>query len=222
MATRQIDQAKRRVEASFRITFLVGFPAMVGLVFGARAAYGVFFTGDGYAVLAPLAWSTLFLMVQQISSGVLQGMGLIWVSVLNLLVGAVLKAVLTYWWLGIPALGVNGAAYAWAVSFAVIVVLNLLVLWKRLGIRIRVRRDLLPPLLASMMMGGALWLVESPIMNRIHSHRLSGLIVIAIGGAVYGLFALAFGCVRETDLRMFPGMRPAWVDWLKRHHLVRA
>lgn len=222
MATQQVDQAKKRVEASFRLTFLVGFPATIGLVFGARAAYGIFFTGTGYEVLTPLAWSTLFLMVQQISSGVLQGMGLIWVSVLNLLVGAVLKAILTYWWLGIPALGVSGAAYAWAVSFAVIVVLNQLVLRRRLQIRIRVRRDLLPPLMASAMMGVVIWLVENPIMNRIHSHRLSGLIVIALGGAAYGLFALAFGGVREGDLRMLPGVRPAWVDWLRRHHLVRA
>jgi stage V sporulation protein B len=222
MATRSLDQAKRRVEASFRITFLVGLPATIGLVFGARAAYGVFFTGAGYEVLAPLGWSTLFLMVQQISSGVLQGMGLIWISVCNLLVGVLLKVLLTYWWLGIPSLGVDGAAYAWVVAYGAIVVLNLLVLRSRLQIRVRVRRDLLPPLLASVMMGLVIWLVESPIMNRIHSHRLSGLVVIAVGGAAYVLFSLALGGVREPDLRMIPGMRPAWVEWLKRHHLVRA
>lgn len=220
-ATRQFDQARRRVEASFRITFLIGLPATVGLVVGAQAAYGVFFSGSGYEVLAPLGWSTLFLMVQQISSGILQGMGLIGVSVRNLLVGVVLKAVLTYWWLGIPALGVDGAAYAWTVAYLVIALLNLLALRRQLDLRIRVRQDLLPPLLASALMGLVIWLVQPVIFGQIHSHRLAGLLAIAAGGLAYGPFILAVGGVREADLRLVPGMRSAWIDLLKRLHLVR-
>jgi stage V sporulation protein B len=220
-ATRQFDQVRRRVEASFRITFLIGLPATVGLVVGAQAAYGVFFAGAGYEVLAPLGWSTLFLMVQQISSGILQGMGLIGVSVRNLLVGAVLKAVLTYWWLGIPALGVDGAAYAWAASYLVICILNLVALRRQLDLRLRVRQDLLPPLVAAALMGLVIWLVQPVIFSHVHSHRLAGLLVIAAGGLAYGPFILAVGGVREADLRMLPGMRPAWIERLKRLHLVR-
>lgn len=221
-ATRQFDQARRRVEASFRITFLIGLPAMVGLVVGAQAAYGVFFSGPGFQVLAPLGWSTLFLMVQQISSGILQGMGLIGVSVRNLLVGVVLKVILTYWWLGIPALGVDGAAYAWSASYLVITILNLITLRRRLDLRIRVRQDLLPPLLASALMAIVVWLVQPVIFAHVHSHRVAGLLVIVLSGLAYGPFILAVGGVREADLRMVPGMRPAWIDRLKRLHLVRA
>lgn len=221
-ATKQFDQARRRVEASFRITFLVGLPATVGLVVGAQAAYGVFFSGSGYEVLAPLGWSTLFLMVQQISSGILQGMGLIGVSVRNLLVGVVLKVILTYWWLGIPALGVDGAAYAWAVSYLVITILNLAALRRQLDLRIRVRQDLLPPLLASALMAVVIWLVQPVIFAHVHSHRLAGLLVIVLSGLAYGPFILAVGGVREADLRLVPGMRQAWIDLLKRLHLVRA
>lgn len=220
-ATRQFDQARRRVEGSFRITFLVGLPATIGLVVGAQSAYGVFFSGPGYEVLAPLGWSTLFLMVQQISSGILQGMGLIGLSVRNLLVGVLLKGLLTYWWLGIPALGVDGAAYAWAVAYLVIALLNLAALRRRLDLRLRIRKDLLPPLLASGLMGLVIWLLQPLIFGAVSSHRLAGLLVIGAGALAYGPFILAFGGLREADLRLLPGMRPAWIARLKRLHLVR-
>ncbi|MDB4894945.1 MAG: spoVB, partial [Firmicutes bacterium] len=84
-ATGRLDQARYRATTAFRLTYLFGIPATVGLLVGARDAYSVLFTGPGFAVMAPLAWSTIFLMTQQTSSGVLQGMGFVWTSVQNLL-----------------------------------------------------------------------------------------------------------------------------------------
>jgi stage V sporulation protein B len=219
-ATGRWEQARRRVEAAFRVTFLVGFPATVGLILGARSTYGILFSGPGYEVLAALGWSTLFLMVQQISSGILQGMGLIWLTVRNLLVGVALKVVLTYWWLGVPALGVNGAAYAWAVSYAVIMLLNLWALRRRLQFRIRLRQDLLPPLVASLLMGAVVWLVQPAAFALIHS-RLAGLAVVGLGGLAYALLIFVVGGVREADLQLIPGMRADWIAWLKQRRLVR-
>jgi hypothetical protein len=71
-------------------------------------------------------------------------------------------------------------------------------------------------------MGLVIWFVQPVIFGHIHSHRLAGLVVIALSGLAYGPFILAVGGVREADLRMVPGMRRAWIERLKRLRLVRA
>lgn len=215
------DQARYRAAIAFRVTFLVGLPSMFGLLLGGQAAYGVLFSGPGYMVMAPLAWSSLFLMLQQTASGVLQGMGLIWVSVRNLLAGVVVKTVFTYWWTGIPALHASGAAYATSVAFGLIAVLNLWALRRSLGLGIHLQDDVGRPLAASLVMGATLWLISDPVHRVVASHRLAGLVVVGIGAIVYLVAILGLRGVTEADLGLIPGFRQRWIDALRRMRLLR-
>jgi stage V sporulation protein B len=222
VATGRLDQARYRSSSALRLSLLFGLPATAGLLFGARDAYSVLYTGPGFIVMGPLAWSTIFLMVQQTTSGVLQGMGLIWTSVRNLLVGVVLKTVLTYWWTGIPSLNVNGAAYATVVAFVVAAGLNLWVLRRELGLTVNLKDDVGRPGIAALIMGLVI-LLASPIVHRIiHSGRLAGAVVVGIGGLVYLVAILLVGGVTEADLGMIPGVKARWIEGLKRYRLLRA
>lgn len=221
MAKQRLDQARYRAATAMRITLLVGIPATVGLLVGARDAYGVAFAGEGYTVMAPLAWSTIFLMLQQTASGTLQGMGLIWVSVRNLLLGVALKTVLTYWWTGIPAWQASGAAYATDVGFFTAAALNLWSLRRNLGLGIHLKNDAGRPLLAAAIMGVAIWLV-SPLSHAIlPGHRLPGLLTVTVGGLIYVAAILAVGGITEADLGLIPGVRPGWIRALRRYRLLR-
>lgn len=221
VATGRLDQARYRASTAFRITFLVGIPATVGLLVGARDAYAVLFSGGGYTVMAPLAWSTIFLMLQQTSSGTLQGMGLIWVSVRNLLLGVAVKTVLTYWWTSLPALQASGAAYATGVAFALTAGLNLWMLRRKLGLTLQLKDDIGRPLLAAAAMGLVLWLSSPVVHALIPVYRLASLIVIGLGGLVYLVTIFAVGGVTEADLHMIPGVRPGMIQRLRRYRLLR-
>lgn len=220
MATGRLDQARNRTATAFRVTLLIGLPATAGLLVGARDTYGVFFTGPGYAVMGPLAWSTIFLMIQQTSAGALQGMGLIWVSVRSLLVGVVLKTVLTYWWTGIPSLQANGAAYATGAAFAVAAGLNLWSLWRSMGFSIRLS-SLVRPLAASAVMGVALRLVSPLIHQVIPANRIAGLAVIGVGALVYLVAIFLLGGITTADMGLIPGVRPGMIAFLKKYRLLR-
>jgi len=221
MATGREDQARYRASTAFRITFLFGIPATLGLLVGAREAYQVMFIGPGYMVMGPMAWSTIFLMVQQTSSGVLQGMGRIWISVRNILIGVGVKTWLTYWWTGIPSLMVNGAAYATAVGFAITVVLNMWTLRRELGLTLDLKDDIGRPLLAAGFMGLAIWGATGPIHQLVLGQRLPGLLTILLGGLVYVVAILLVGGVREADLHLIPGFRAAWIGSLRERKLLR-
>lgn len=214
------DQARHRASTAMRITWLIGLPATVGLAMAAQAAYGVLYRGPGWYVLGPLGWSTVFLMLQQTSSGILQGLGLIWLSVINQLVGVLVKVVLTYWWVGLPGLQENGAAWATTVGFVIAAGLNLWALKKHFRLGVGFRANVYRPLLASILMGLVLYLVGPLLVELIPYHRVAGLLTIALGGAVFGLTILALGGLNEADLKMVPGSG-ALVRLLKRLRLLR-
>lgn len=214
------EQARHRAAAAMRLTWLIGLPATIGLAVAAQDAYGVLYRGPGWYVLGPLGWSTLFLMLQQTSSGILQGLGLIWLSVYNQLVGVVVKVVLTYWWVGVPWLKENGAAWATTVGFVIAAGLNLWAMRHHFRLKVGFRENVYKPLLASIVMGLVLYLV-SPLAHRLVPwNRFAGLVTIGVGGLAFGLALLALGGVQEADLKMMPGSA-AMIRLLKRMRLLR-
>lgn len=217
----RLDQARNRAAAAMRLTWLIGLPATVGLAVAAKDAYGVLFGGPGWYVLPALAWSTVFLMLQQTSAGVLQGLGLVWLTVANQLVGVLVKIVLTYWWVGIPGLGVNGAAWATTVGFLISCGLNLWAMRKHFGLAVDLQGNVIRPLLAALIMGGVIYLV-SPIAQAIVPwSRLAGVVTIGVGGLVFAIAILLLGGVREDDLKMIPKVSGPVIRLLNRLHLLR-
>jgi len=221
LATGRTEQARYRAAIAFRLTFLVGIPATIGLLVGAKDAYEVMYKGAGFTVMAALAWSTLFLMVQQTSSGVLQGMGLIWVSVRNILLGVALKTVLTFWWSGLAGLQARGAAYATVLGFGVTALLNLWSIHRTLGLGIQLKQDVGLPALASLLMGLGIWLI-SPLSHRfIHWDRLAGLTTVLVGAFIYLVAIFVIGGIKEADLHLIPGVTPRMIQALQRYRLLR-
>lgn len=219
--TKQIEQARYRTATAFRLTFMIGLPATVALLVGGRDVYGVLYKGSGWIVMSPLALSCLFMMLQQTASGALQGMGKIWISVRNMLIGVGVKIVLTYWWTGIPAIAERGAAYGTDVGFLVAAGLQLWALWKYMGFKLNLRADALKPLLASGMMAVAIWLTGSAAHAVIGYGRISGLLVVVVGGATYAVAILAVGGVTMADIGLIPGFPQRGVDLLRRYRLLR-
>jgi len=215
------DQARHRAAAAMRLTWLIGLPATVGLAVAARDIYGVLYAGSGWYVLAPLGWSTLFLMLQQTSSGILQGLGLIWLSVVNQLIGVAVKVVLTYWWVGVPWLKENGAAWATTAGILIACGLNLLSLRRRFDLGMDLRGTVYRPFLAATLMGLILYVASPAIGSFVPWTRLAGLVTIGLGGLVYGVTVLALGGVKEADIRMLPGTS-GLIRLLKRLRLLRA
>lgn len=221
VTTNQMEQARYRTATAFRLTFLIGLPATAALLVCGRDVYSILFTGSGWTVMTPLALSCIFMMMQQTASGALQGMGKIWVSVRNMLTGVGVKVVLTWWWTGIPALRENGAAYATDVGFLVAAALQLWALRRYMGFRLNVKADAVKPLIASAIMGGAIWLSSLAVHRVIGYGRLPGLIIVAIGGAVYAVAILAIGGVTIADIGLIPGFPQRGVTLLRRYRLLR-
>ena len=118
---------RRRINRALTITLALGLPAALGLFVLADPIPALLYNEpDVGSILRPAAPAILFLAVQQVTAGVLQGIGKITTPLINLMIAIVVKATLTYTLVGAPGIGVRGAAVATTVYFAVAAILNLI------------------------------------------------------------------------------------------------
>ena len=214
--------ARSRSVTAFRVTLLFAIPAALGIYILADPIYSlVLASNQGGPVLRAMAAGTFFLMVQQTSSGVLQGVGRMALPVRNLVIAVVVKMVLTYYLTGIPGLGVLGAAYATDITFAVAAVLNLWDVRRVVGPILDLPSMVYKPLAAALAMTGVVYLGHSALAALTHGPRLSAVIMMAVGAGVYGLVLLLLGGLTERDFTMLPRIGLPVAALLKRWHLLR-
>jgi stage V sporulation protein B len=206
MARRDIEGLWLRLNQAFRMTVMLVLPAAVGLFILAEPICILLFNlaevGVPLKVLAP---GVLFVGLYQVTSGVLQGMGLTYLPVRHLLVGAVVKAGFTYQLTAIPSLGIKGAAAATVLAFFVAFLLNYFSLQRRVGYRFPWRDVLLKP-------GGAV-LIMALLVEYTHGwislnmgQSVGALAGVAVGILVYPVSLFLLGALRREDLLLLPGL----------------
>ncbi|HYF93090.1 MAG TPA: polysaccharide biosynthesis protein [Symbiobacteriaceae bacterium] len=200
----QTDVARKRARQAYRMTLLIAIPAQAGLYVLATGIYSLLFNDtSGGQVMAAISWAVGPIMLQQTTSGVQQGAGKVLQPLRNFLIGAVIKGVLTAWWT-VPY-GINGAAWATAVGFAVAALLNVVNVEQLLGRTLKTRSMVIKPAAAALAMAGAIAVVRGPLGRWAPGGHLQTLVLIAVGGAAYGLALLAVGGVKLQDLERLPG-----------------
>ncbi len=127
-------EARRTATSALRVTLLIAIPASVGLAVFAEEILSLLFAGQPTAVaeatpwLACLALSVPAACLVTVTGGMLQAAGRASRSVVSMLVGVVIKAVISYILLGDGRFGMMGAPIGSLVCDTVIVVLNLIFL----------------------------------------------------------------------------------------------
>lgn len=210
-----------KTSSALRASLLIALPAFVGLWLLATPISGLLYgLPESGVPLAALSGTVIFLMLQQTTSGVLQGLGRTAIPVRNLLIGTAVKFVLEWVLTGIPALNIRGAALSTVAAFLVSSVLNLYAVWRLVGFHIDWPASVLKPAASAAMMGVVLYLIYPPL-HAAFGMNLAALLAVVTGGFVYGLALLALGGVRERDFAIIPVVGPKIARVLKGVGLVR-
>lgn len=206
----------RESQTGLRLAAVIGFPCSVGMSLLARPilylcyAYSNTYTAAQLDVAASLLQVSaltivLFTMVQA-TSGILQGCGKQRIPMYTLVAGVACKVALNYVLIGIPEINIHGAPIASLVCYTVSMVPNLYYVGKYAAGRFRWGDIAVRPLLASLGMGAAVYLLWQVVFTErfLHLGRLKLLLaVIACVGAgivVYAILALLLGAVKKEDL----------------------
>ena len=108
IALNDMRLAALRAETGVRISFIFGLPAAMGMfVLATPITTLLYSNSEAGACLAVLSWGIIFLLLNQTTTGILQGVGKAFIPVRNLMLGAVLKIILNYTLTSIPYINVK-------------------------------------------------------------------------------------------------------------------
>ena len=198
------------VVAGIKSSMIVGLPSAIGLfvmaepimllIYGNRPDEALI----GAQILRFLSWDLIFLALYQATTGILQGMGKQMLPAKHLGVGLIFKIILTYVLVGIPGVGIIGAAVSTVAAFTVASALNVLALSKFKYLEVNIFKIIFKPLLSASVMGLVVWLAYMGL-EEVLGHKTSTGLAIILGAVVYFVMILKTKTLNAEEYDLLPG-----------------
>jgi stage V sporulation protein B len=212
---------QQRTEMAMRIANMITIPSFIGLcLLAAPISLMLYGTLGAGGCIAVLAGGIVLLGIHQVTTGVLQGLGHTTIPLINMIVSAGVKIIMSWFLTAIPSLGIIGAAWATVVDFGVAAVLNMYFVYRYVGLGINFH-DTGKAFIAATIMGGVVLITYDQLMLLTRHNTLSTLAAICAGGVVYGIVLLGIGGVRARDVEKIPRVGFPLVQILRRMYLLR-
>lgn len=206
----QTKNLSKMIQNGIRMTLIISLPATAGLVLLAQPIMELLYPSQiQYAqttgsILSILGFGVIFLGLFQVTTGILQGLSMQNRPAFNLMIGAVIKVILTYILVGIPSINIYGAAYSTLAAYGTATVLNLYTMSKHADITFAAKEVLFKPLIAVLVMSvfvllgyhGSLFIVSS---------KLATVIAIGVGMLAYFIMLFKTQTLTDEDYAMMPG-----------------
>ena len=145
-----------------------------------------------------------FLSLVQTMTGVMQGLGRVNIPVVNLLIGAVVKLVISFILLGVPEINIMGATIGTIACYAVAGILNTYRMVRITRLKFNVKEYIIKPVVATGFMTAAAYFSYS-LAAHFMGRTTSLLIALLAAVIVYVLVLLLIKALSRDDLRFLPG-----------------
>lgn len=209
-ARKQKKEVERMISSGIRMTLLIGLPSAFGLFVLAKPIIGLLYfnnspetiisTGE---ILRYLSFGVIFLTLVQSLTSILQGLGRPIIPVVNLFIGAAVKVVLTYTLTTIPSINIKGAAISTVAAYGIAAILDIVCLVYISKIKFEYKDIFIKPLISSMIMAIIVSLSYLVLFNVVGG-RLSTVLSVLIGAAIYGILLIITGTITEEDFQLLP------------------
>ena len=203
-------QLDGHIKAGLKTMMVITYPCMIGLIVLAKPILTMlYFKKQDEALTAVptlqiLSATIVLLAIMRAFSTSLQGIGKMLLPVWNLFLGAVVKTVVSYVLVGIPALNVNGAAIGSITAYITAGILNYLALRKYAGVSLDVRSIFLTPLYAALIMGAGAAASYKLIYLITSSNAVSTILAILIAVVIYFVTVFLTGAITREEIEMIP------------------
>jgi len=187
-------ELKSKIEISMKMATVIAIPCTFGLFFLAEPVMKFIFPGrfEGIEILKYLSLAIPFIIITQTTTAILQGTGNYMKPVINLLIGCIIKIILT--WILVPMGGFNiyGAVIASFSAYTVVSILNMITMKFTLRIKLNLYEILIKPVYASTIMILFVIISYNIIYKNTTSNGISCLTSIVLGMIVYIILIMVF------------------------------
>ena len=202
------------INSVIKISVLIGFPAGLGICALAGPILELLYPGKPAAIIAVpmlrvLGVMVLFGALVTPINSMLQAVGRQKVPVYLMLIGASIKLLMNFTLVGIPEINIKGAPIGSISCYIFIVLVSLVILYRRAKIKPDIVTTFLKPLFAAILCALSAWAVNGLLTSLLHSDSrgVSALItVVAILAAVvvYTFVILLIKGMTKDDILMLP------------------
>ena len=198
-ARQDLALVRRRIAQSIYIALVVAVPtSAVFIVFG--HLLGILFYGQRQVgdLLVPLAFAAPFVYLEASVSAVLRGLGRAALAMTNGLLGSAVRLVLVWTLTPLPGFGIRAVLLAIGVDLFISFWLNYRSLCRVTGYAADLRRLVVPPLVAGLVLFFSLRMWEGLLMRLGATLWVSTLAAIGLGALLYAVLLLALGGGRRN------------------------
>ena len=204
-AKKDTEAANRKIASSVFLSSLVICPCMGGLVVLADPILRMLYPSvpDGALILQLLVITLPLCTLTYILNGVLYGAGKLKIPAIALGIGAVVKLILNIVLISIPSLNIYGAVISTITYQTVVFVIETVVVYKTITIKIDFKKAFLKPALSALVMSVAVW-ISYTMLSKIAGNTVSTVLSVMVGAVVYATALFLFKTFTKEDVLEFP------------------
>lgn len=204
-------EASEKTSYSFLISILLILPCAIGYIVLAQPIYNIIYPAapDGADLLAIMAVALVFSALTQTLTGALQGIGKVYIPAIGILAGCVCKIVLNLLLIRIPSINIYGAAISSIVCQFVAFLINFLILIRYIPLSITVKKYVIKPLTAGIVMGVAALFIYKLLYSLLGGsgyipNLIAALSAIAAAAIIYFAMLFILKIMDKNDILLLP------------------
>ena len=201
------------VEKAIRLTSLLSMPASLALTVFSRQILSMLFQGQSEAIeiaaplLSLLGGSVFFSCLITTTNAILQSYGCVKMPIVSMSLGVIVKALVSYFLLGVQEIGVYGAPLGSLACNITIVLLNFAFIIRyadNCEMALNVAKCFIKPFASAVLSIGASYAIYVWCSLNILSETVSFAISVLFAILLYSLLAFLLGALSADDIKMIP------------------
>ena len=199
------EEANSKIASCVFISSLLIFPCMIGFVVLASPILHLLYPSvpEGSLILQLLCIILPFSSLTYVLNGILYGIGRQHIPAIALTIGSVIKLGLNIWLMSIPQINIYGAVISTIIYQAVVFIIETVVVYKSIEVRLDYIKCFIKPLVAAIIMG-AFVLGAYKLLIFSGSNTLATLGSIVIGAVIYVVILFLFKTFTKEDIKTIP------------------
>ena len=197
------EEMQSKINIAMKLSAVIALPCALGMFCLAGPIMKLVFFDkyEGIEILRYLSISIPFIIVTQTTTSILQATNHYIRPVINLVIGCIVKVVLTATLVPIPSINVFGAVIASIAAYVVVTILNLIALKTKTKCKVSVYDSFIKPGYASVAMITVVLFSYNFIMERVDSNSISCLLSIFMGIIIYMIAILIFKVFEVDEIK---------------------
>ena len=204
-------KVKVTVESAIRITMMLALPAGLGIAALSKPILELLYSKQTHMIpiAAPMlcvyGFGVFMFSVASPITNMLQAVGRMDIPLKSVAIGSIVKIILNFVLIGNPQININGAVWSTMVCYVVMLSINFTALLKVTKVRIDYSSVFIKPLIAAIVCGLAALYSHSLLADRLLLNaKVSTVLAICVGGALYAVTLLLIKGIARDDVEMLP------------------